>query len=109
MTLVDPEGTRLKLDREIELWREQDETYRRRGWILLGRRDLEADVGCRAQVPLGPQALPAMTACVRFDYTDDDLMPPSVEFIDPYAGESAVPIVPAIVPTDEGPRNLLVA
>ena len=30
-----------------------------------------------------------MTACVRFDYTNYDLWPPSVEFIDPCTGEYA--------------------
>ena len=35
--LVDPEVTRLKLERELELWRTNEQAYRRRGWVLLGR------------------------------------------------------------------------
>src|SRR5437868_2416906 len=34
MAVVDPEVTRRKLERELELWRDNEETYRRRGWIL---------------------------------------------------------------------------
>jgi len=108
MALVDPDVTNRKLDHEIELWNEHADEYRRRGWLLLERRGLRVDVGFLAEIPLGPQSLTAMTACVRFDFADYDLSPPSVEFIDPITGEYATPIVPAVMPTDEGPRNMLV-
>ena len=45
MIVVDPDVTRIKLERELELWHENEETYRRRGWILLGRNELEVDIG----------------------------------------------------------------
>jgi hypothetical protein len=108
MSLVDPEVTRLKLERELELWQENAESYLRRGWLLIRRRDLEVDVGFLARLPLGPQTVPIMPACVRLDYTNYDVWAPSVEFIDPFTGEFVTPLVPAVVPTDEGPRNLLV-
>lgn len=108
MTVVDPEVTRVKFERELELWRENEDTYRRRGWILLGRRELEVDVGFLGRVPLGANVIPAMTACARLDFTNYDLWPPSVEFINPFTGEYAPPPVQALVESDEGPRNLVV-
>src|SRR5258708_3151037 len=109
MAVVDPEVTKRKLDREIELWNQAAETYRKRGGILLGRRDLEVDVGFLARLPLGGVSVPVMPACVRLDFTDYDLAPPSVEFIDPFDGGFVTPIVPAIIPTEHGPQNLLVS
>ena len=108
MIVVDPNVTRLKFEREFELWRENAETYRRRGWILLGHRELEVDIGSLGRLPLGPQPMPAMSACVRIDFTNYDLWPPSVEFINPLTGEYAPPPVQALVDSDEGPRNLVV-
>lgn len=108
MTVVDPEVTRLKLERELELWRENEQTYRKRGWMLLGRRELEVDIGFLGRLPVGAVQIPAMTACVRIDFTDFDLEPPSVEFIDAFTGEYAPPPVQALVDTDEGPRDLVV-
>lgn len=107
MNVVDPEVTRLKLERELQLWRENEETYRRRGWLMLGRGDLYVDIGFLGRLPLA-SPVPAMTACVRIDFTNYDVWPPSVEFINPFTGEFAPPPVQAIVETDEGPRDLVV-
>lgn len=108
MIVVDPEVTRLKLERELELWRENEEMYRRRGWLLLGRRQLEVDIGFLGRLPIGARPIPAMAACVRIGFTNYDLWPLSVEFIDPFTGEYAPPPVQALVDTDEGPRDLVV-
>ena len=108
MAVVDPEVTRLKLERELELWRENADIYRRRGWVLLGHRELDVDVGFLGRLPLGPNPMPVMSACVRIDFTDYDLAPPSVEFINVFTGEYASPPVQALVESDEGPRNLVV-
>jgi hypothetical protein len=108
LIVVDPEVTRLKFERELELWRENEETYRCRGWILLGRGELDVDIGFLGRLPLGPQPMPAMSASVRIDFTNYDLWPPSVEFIDPFTGEYAAPPVQALVDSDEGPMNLVV-
>jgi len=56
MAVVDPEVTRRKLERELELWRDNEETYRRRGWILLGHRGLDSD-GAAIVTPLTSSAL----------------------------------------------------
>jgi hypothetical protein len=106
--LVDPEVVQRKFARELALWQENAAAYRRRGWVLLSQGDLEVEVGFLGRLPLGGPAVPAMPACVRIDFTDYDLQPPSVEFIDPATGEFAQPPVQALVDTDEGPRNLLV-
>ncbi|MDQ3934436.1 MAG: hypothetical protein M3340_07360 [Actinomycetota bacterium] len=108
MVVVDPEVSRLKVERELELWRENEDTYRRRGWLLLGQRELEVDIGFLGRLPIGGQQVPAMTACVRLDFTNYDLSPPSLEFINPLTGEHAAPQVQALVDTDEGPRDLVV-
>jgi hypothetical protein len=108
MTLVDPEVSRRKFECELELWREQEDVYRRRGWLLLGERELSVDIGFLGRLSVAGQTIPAMSACVRVDFTDYDLSPPSVEFIDPMTGEYAPPQVQALVGTDEGPRDLVV-
>lgn len=108
MVLVDPAVTALKVDREIEQWNENAVVYRKRGWILLSRRDNELEVGFLAQLPLGQISVPVMAACVHLSYENYDLWPPSLEFIDPVTGDYVVPTVPAVISTPEGPRNLLV-
>jgi hypothetical protein len=106
--VVDPNVTRLKFERELELWRENEQTYRRRGWLLLGQEGVQVDVGFLGRLPLVHQMVIVMTACVRIDFTNYDLWPPSVEFIEPFNGEYANPPVQALVDSDEGPRNLVV-
>lgn len=108
MNVVDPEVTKLKLDREIDLWHESAEVYRRRGWILLGRREDEVDIAFLARLRLGIQQVPIVVACVRFDFTNYDLWPPALDFIDPDTGEYTAPLVPAVIETEHGPRNLLI-
>jgi hypothetical protein len=106
--LVDPEVVRRKFERELTLWQENAAAYRRRGWLLLKAAELQVEVGFLAPLPLGGPALPAMPACVRIDFSDYDLQPPSVEFIDPVTGDFAPPVVQALIDTDEGPRDLVV-
>jgi hypothetical protein len=106
--VVDPEVTRRKFERELELWSEQDTVYRRRGWLMLGQHELSVDIGFLGRLPVGGQPIPAMSACVRIDFTNYDLQPPSVEFIDPLTGEYASPPVQALVGTAEDPRDLVV-
>lgn len=65
-------------------------------------------MGFLGRLPVGAQPIPAMTACVRIDFTNFDLEPPSVEFINPFTGEYAPPPVQALVDTEEGPRDLVV-
>jgi Predicted metal binding domain len=49
-----------------------------------------------------------MTASVRLDFTNYDVWPPAVEFIDPLTGEYAPPFVQALVESGEGAHNLVV-
>lgn len=53
MLLIDPEVTRLKVERELDLWRDHANTYRRRGWVLLAQRDTSVDIGFLGQLTLG--------------------------------------------------------
>lgn len=108
MIVVDPEVTRRKFERELELWREQEGVYRRRGWLMLGQHELSVDVGFLGRLPVGGQPIPAMSACVRIDFTNYDLEPPSVEFIDPLTGDYTSPPVQALVGTAEDPHDLVV-
>jgi hypothetical protein len=108
MGLVDPEVTRLKVERELELWHENIEVYRRRGWVLLVEKTPQIDIGFLAHLSLGPHSVPVMSACIRVDFTNYDLWAPSVEFIDPISGDFAAPLLQALVESDEGVRDLLV-
>ncbi|HEY3462555.1 MAG TPA: putative metal-binding protein [Gaiellaceae bacterium] len=107
MIVVDPDVTRRKFELEVERWHKQETIYRQRGWLMLGKDDLSVDIGFLGRLPIG-QPVTAMGACVRIDYTNFDLWPPSVEFIDPFTGEYKPPPVQALVNTDEGPRDLVV-
>jgi hypothetical protein len=108
MELVDPDVTQRKFERELELWSENVDIYRRRGWLTLARRELAVDVAFLARLPLSAQVIPTITACVRIDFTNYDLWAPGVEFIDPFSGDYAPPTVQAIIDSEEGPRDLLV-
>jgi hypothetical protein len=107
-TLVDPRVTNAKVDRELELWSDNADAYRRRGWILLGRNNLQIDIAFIAKLPM-VRTIPIVSACIRLDFTNYDLWAPSLEFIDPTTGDFDVPLVPALIETEEGPRDLIVA
>jgi len=80
---VDPEVSRAKFDREIAAYQAMDDAYRRRGWFLL---DAEFPEAC---VLFGSPKLkpPALLGAVVLDFTDYDLRPPSVRFVDPFTRE----------------------
>ena len=80
---VDPAISRSKFDREIARYRECEEAYRRQGWFLLDARFPEAVVVFSA-TRLKPAAL---VAAVVLDFTNYDLRPPSVRFVDPFTRE----------------------
>lgn len=97
--LVPVEISRAKLDRELEHWERQPELLKERGWILLQRSGLELDVAFAARVQLSssPAPLPILAACIRLNYEDYDLVPPSLTFIDLFGGAPIMPHVRAIV------------
>lgn len=86
MALVDPDISRAKLERELEAWGEQEAEYRRRGYVIVGRDDLQVDVAFFARLPVGSVALPGMAVCARLDFSNYDVWPPSVTFIDFFSG-----------------------
>lgn len=108
--LVDPAVSTRKLERELDAWASQADAYRQRGWLLVGRKDLVVDVAFCAPVGIssGPSPLPIVAACLRLDYQDYDLYPPIVEFINLFTGEPAAPHTRALMPTPEGPRDVLI-
>jgi hypothetical protein len=108
VSLVDPEVTRRKFRRELELWDENASSYSRRGWILLHRESVQVEVGFLARLPVGPQVVTTMPVCIQVDFSNFDLWAPSVEFIDPFTRAYAPPIVQALVEAPGGPQNLLV-
>jgi len=65
--VVDPKVSRAKFDREVAAYRGLEATYRKRGWLLL-----------EAEFPV---------AAVVVDFTDYDLQPLSVRFVDPFTRE----------------------
>jgi hypothetical protein len=83
-TLVDPAVSAAKLARQLDGWEATQEHYENRGIVLLGRRDLQVDVGFLAYLPLGPNNdLAAMPLAVRFDFENYDLWAPSLKLVDP--------------------------
>lgn len=83
--LVPLEVSRIKLARELEHWDEQSDTYRHRGWVLLGHdlHDLWVDVGFLSTVQFGSMPLTVVAAAAHLDFTNYDLEPASLTFIDP--------------------------
>lgn len=84
-----------KFDEQIERWHANRDTYTRRGWVLLATGDLWVEVGFLQNVAMGGRTIPVMTACVRLDYWNFDLWPPSLTFLDPVTRQPAPPPVRA--------------
>lgn len=82
-----PRVAAAKFDREVSQLLEQTDRMRRRGVLVL---DVAAPV---VQVAFAlPHIKPAgIVTAVRFDYTDYDLQPPSIWFVDPFSGERLRP------------------
>jgi Predicted metal binding domain len=93
--LVGAHVTGAKFDEQLERWHANAKTYARRGWLLLSTGDLSVDIGFLQNVAMGGRAIPVMTACVRVDYWNFDLWPPSVTFLDPLTRQPAPPPVRA--------------
>jgi hypothetical protein len=81
--VVDPGVSRAKFDREVAAYRDLEATYRKRGWLLLEAKFPEVFVAFAA-TKLRPA--PIVAAAV-VDFTDYDLQPPSVRFVDPFTRE----------------------
>jgi len=81
--VVEPEVSRAKFDREVAAYRNLEATYRKRGWLLLDAEFPEVFV-VFAATKLRPAPI---VAAVVVDFTDYDLQPPSVRFVDPFTRE----------------------
>lgn len=81
--VVDPEVSRAKFDREVAAYRQLEATYQKRGWLLLEAKFPEVVVAFAA-TKLRPAPI---VAAVVVDFTDYDLQPPSVRFVDPFTRE----------------------
>jgi Predicted metal binding domain len=81
--VVDPGVTQAKFDREVAAFRALEVTYRKRGWLLLKAKFPEVLVAFAA-TKLRPAPI---VAAVVVDFTDYDLQPPSVRFVDPFTRE----------------------
>jgi hypothetical protein len=106
--LVDPEISAAKLEGELEAFAAQRETYDQRGWQLLAHDGLTVELAFAARVPLGQVPVPVISACVRLDFTNYDLWPPSVEFIDYFTREPAAPVVAALHWEGAEAQNVLI-
>lgn len=83
MQSVDEAVSRAKFEREVSQFREQEAAHRRRGCFLLGAMFPEVFVAFAA-----PRLKPAaLVGAVVIDFTNYDLQPPSVTFVDPFTRE----------------------
>lgn len=83
---VDPSVSRSKFEREVALFRNMEAAYRRKGWLLLDATFPEVVVAFAATKPTPP----AIMGAVLVDFTDYDLRPLSVRFVDPFTREPVV-------------------
>lgn len=78
--LVDPSVSRAKFEREVRQYRAQEATYRKRGWFLVRAEFPEVLV-----LMSSPHVQPwGIQYALLLDFTDYDLLPPSVKFVDPF-------------------------
>ncbi|MBX4898849.1 putative metal-binding protein [Rhizobium bangladeshense] len=81
---VDEAVSRRKFEREVAQYRQLEDTYRRRGWFLLEATFPTVVVLFSAfKIPARP-----LVCAVRLDFTNYDLVPPSVTFVDPGTGNA---------------------
>lgn len=79
---VDEAVSRRKFDREVAQYRQLEDTYRQRGWFLI-----EATFPTVLVLFVALKVTPRSLVCaVRLDFTNYDLVPPSVTFVDPATG-----------------------
>lgn len=107
--LVPPSVSEAKLSRELDQWEASRHAYIRRGYWLLGRKDLAVEVAFVASVFLN-RPTPIVVTVARIDFTNYDIWAPSVEFIDSHSGQFAPPLVEGWeFDADGRPRNVILA
>lgn len=91
--VTDSAVTELKFEREVDEFRHLARQYAHRGWFLADATFPEVLV-----VMAAPQLKPpAVVTGVRFDFTDYDVRPPSVQLVNPFTRE---PYTAAELPTN---------
>ena len=112
MALVDPNVSRQKFERELENYRRNESDNISRGWWLLKAKFPEVFV-VFATAKTQP---PSVVFGVQFDFTDYDLIPPSVRFVHPLTRQpylyEALPTklprrVPVAAPTENPAQPLI--
>lgn len=79
---TDPSVSLHKFAEEVADFHRLSADYRRRGWFLV-----EADYPRILLMAAAPQLQPpAVVLGVQFDYSDYDLLPPSVQLVNPFTG-----------------------
>jgi hypothetical protein len=106
-TLVDPAISRRKLERELDAWRSSEKEHRTKGWLLVRHDDLVVEVAFAKLVQLAGIALPLLLPTVRFDYSNYDLWPPSLSFIDLFTGDVTRLPLQAFLTTANVTQNIL--
>jgi hypothetical protein len=107
--LVPVEVSLSKLGRQLEQWRNNEAMYTARGWVLLNVTDLSVTVGFLVNLPVGLRTWPVMTACIRLEYDNFDLWPPSVTLVDPFTRQPTLPLVQAPDEVNGEVRDVLVS
>jgi hypothetical protein len=80
---VDPAVSRRKFERELANFRALGDEYRQRGWLLVNAEFPKVTVALAA-----PKLNPVpIVMGVRFDYTNYDALPPSVQLVNVFTGE----------------------
>jgi hypothetical protein len=107
--VVDPDVSKAKFERELAQFRRAEAMQRQRGWWLMSAAFPLVEIGF-----VTPNCRPAALAiCARIDFTNYDLWPPSVQFIDPFTRERLATIdqigVPFARMTPDGPQPMLQA
>lgn len=80
---IDAEVSRVKFARELAHYRSMESVYRKRGWLLLDAEFPKIFVVFAATKPRPPP----IVAAIVLDFTNYDLRPPSVTFVDPFTGD----------------------
>lgn len=84
---VDEAVSRRKFEREVAQYRQLEDAYRGRGWFLL-EATFPTVLVLFAALKVPPKPL---VCAARIDFTNYDLVPPSVTFVDPATG-AALPM-----------------
>lgn len=80
--IVDPAVSRRKFAQEVEVARAQQHFHRQGIWILRSEYPI---VFVAIVTPVGMPMFPGVLSAVHIDFTDYDVRPPSVYFVDPFS------------------------